>query len=574
MTRSLEAGADAALQAEHVSQVVFLEFDFLSGVSRVCSREHSVSWNGFTWLGAGRVGSIEPIGEGGELEARGVAMTLSGLTPGLLATALTPAEYKGREVRIWFGQIEPEIIDFDFTQGTLTAAVGAALAEITFTRAAATATRVNEQGLIETVAADTPRFDYDPVTLACKGLLNETARINYVLRASEFDNAAWTKRNGHSVTADQAVAPDGTTTADLITAAAPAVNNQGVYIESAAAGNGLYAGSLYVKADAGVTSVRVVIKDRGSDTVRGTADITLTSQWQRLKDVLGTTAGGTTGFRFEFQALQAGTFFAWTAQCELGQETTSAILTTSAAVTRNGDVAVVSDISGFHNAAEGTLFVEATPLSGLAGTTRYVAALSNGTGNFRIGHVQVTAANMERFVVDGGVFQAGMTRSASLAAGVTFRSVLAYKADDFAANIDGDATITDTAGTVPAVDRLYMGGINGGSQFNGHLRRVVHVPKRRGNSVLVAASNDADPRSLAVGTRIAASPAGPFIFKMDQLTYQLGSTATLRLTAESRLVDWARPRVLRYNDADHQARHPGDKFFQYTENQVEVVHRW
>lgn len=44
---------------------------------------------------------------------------------------------------------------------------------ITFARADATtcATRVNSSGLLETVAANVPRFDYDPVTLAAKGLL-------------------------------------------------------------------------------------------------------------------------------------------------------------------------------------------------------------------------------------------------------------------------------------------------------------------------------------------------------------------------------------------------------------------
>jgi hypothetical protein len=106
MSRELETGADTALQAGHVSQIVFLEFDFLSGVSRACSREHNVVWNAQTWLGAGRVGSIEPLGEGGELEARGIAMSLSALPAGLLATALTPSEYKGRNVKLWFGQMD------------------------------------------------------------------------------------------------------------------------------------------------------------------------------------------------------------------------------------------------------------------------------------------------------------------------------------------------------------------------------------------------------------------------------------------------------------------------------------
>lgn len=46
---------------------------------------------------------------------------------------------------------------------------------ITFTRAS-NATRFNKNGVIETVAANRPRFDYDPVTRECKGLLVEEAR--------------------------------------------------------------------------------------------------------------------------------------------------------------------------------------------------------------------------------------------------------------------------------------------------------------------------------------------------------------------------------------------------------------
>jgi hypothetical protein len=39
---------------------------------------------------------------------------------------------------------------------------------ITFTRAANTATVTNSAGLIAPINADLPRFDYDPITLACR----------------------------------------------------------------------------------------------------------------------------------------------------------------------------------------------------------------------------------------------------------------------------------------------------------------------------------------------------------------------------------------------------------------------
>jgi hypothetical protein len=61
-----------------------------------------------------------------------------------------------------------------------------------------------------------PRFDFDPVTLAARGLLVEESRTNLLTYSEQFDNAAWTKI-GASVTANSVTSPDGTTNADTIT---------------------------------------------------------------------------------------------------------------------------------------------------------------------------------------------------------------------------------------------------------------------------------------------------------------------------------------------------------------------
>lgn len=63
----------------------------------------------------------------------------------------------------------------DFMSGNLDS-------KVSFSRASS-GTRVNSSGVIESVASNLPRFDYDPVTLAPKGLLIEEQRTNLVLNS-------------------------------------------------------------------------------------------------------------------------------------------------------------------------------------------------------------------------------------------------------------------------------------------------------------------------------------------------------------------------------------------------------
>ncbi len=90
--------------------------------------------------------------------------------------------------------------DFDFTRGS-------------------TATRVNAQGLIETVTNDAPRLNYpllDGVVQECPSLLLEPQSINVLNYSEAFDNAYWIN-NGVTITAKNSISPDGTQNADLLT---------------------------------------------------------------------------------------------------------------------------------------------------------------------------------------------------------------------------------------------------------------------------------------------------------------------------------------------------------------------
>lgn len=74
---------------------------------------------------------------------------------------------------------------------------------------------------------------------------------------------------------------------------------------------------------------------------------------------------------------------------------------------------------------------------------------------------------------------------------------------------------------------------------------------------------------------LIASPVVVFAGRMDNMQITLGpETASISLNAENRLIDWDRPRVRRYNNADQQAEYPGDLGFEFVEQMVNKTLFW
>ena len=98
-------------------------------------------------------------------------------------------------------------LSYAFTGGALPAGVTAS--------GGAGGRRVNAAGLL--VTANAPRFDYDPITHAARGLLVEPAGTNICLQSESFDSGTWSKTSVVA-TANATAAPDGTSTGDLLAA--------------------------------------------------------------------------------------------------------------------------------------------------------------------------------------------------------------------------------------------------------------------------------------------------------------------------------------------------------------------
>ena len=74
--------------------------------------------------------------------------------------------------------------------------------------------------------------------------------------------------------------------------------------------------------------------------------------------------------------------------------------------------------------------------------------------------------------------------------------------------------------------------------------------------------------------RLVDTPHLIFKGRLDTHTLTLGEQAILTLTAENRLVDWSRPRTLRFNAESQKSRFPADEGFAFVAQATEKTILW
>ena len=129
-------------------------------------------------------------------------------------------------------------------------------------------------------------------------------RYNLVTYSEQLDQGIWTKQSGTSVTANQAIAPDGTLTADLVTSNGTSGIFQAGIVQIPDTTN---VKSVYLKGVSGGESV--LLKDPSLTT--GTVVCNLTTEWQRFT-LTEATSGVSTGIWID--DIPSGGIYIWGAQ--------------------------------------------------------------------------------------------------------------------------------------------------------------------------------------------------------------------------------------------------------------------
>lgn len=88
MPRPMSNAMLTALSASILRPAIFVDMQFANGSRHVWSGIGTRVWNGKSYIGVGSFGSISPIEEGTTVEAKGIALTLSGIDANLLADTL------------------------------------------------------------------------------------------------------------------------------------------------------------------------------------------------------------------------------------------------------------------------------------------------------------------------------------------------------------------------------------------------------------------------------------------------------------------------------------------------------
>ena len=305
------------------------------------------------------------------------------------------------------------------------------------TSRASTATRVNKAGLLETVGVGIPRVDYLGNTKGA--LLLEPQSTNLFPYSEDFENSAWAKNTGTTITNNYAISPDGTQNAAryLGTGTSGIADKFTLSVTE-------HTISFWVKSNNGVNQFCQLL----GDSNQGSGNLLVTTEWTRLSHTF--TASGLANKSngiFRDSSNNNIDILIWGAQLEQSSYASSYIPTSGSTVTRLAETASQTIPDGVVNSSEGVLYTEISGFENDA-ISRAIS-ISDGTTSNRINLFLPSSQTQ----VVGRVSSEGVTVADMIYTGITQTSynkiAVKWKVNDFALWVNGVEVLTDSSGPVP-----------------------------------------------------------------------------------------------------------------------------
>ncbi len=368
---------------------------------------------------------------------------------------------------------------------------------------AAPAMAVGPGGMLFTPAANAPVIEYDPATLSCLGTRIWGVVAN--LRPYSEDIQATPATPDYSGTNATLVRQSTTTPIQGLGQATKLALNTGANTGNSTDGmtfgfgvtlsaTTVYTQSIFARpAGSNILRLRSNLSGQVFDIpIAGpapsptgaitacTVQTGYANGWSRISWTFTTTTGAP-GARADYWTLKTDVANSsdgiWLTGAQLNTGLIAPYVpTTTTAASSTADVWSITgaDFNRIWNQAQGTIYGDGSSSS----SGPFLVARATTTFNDRI---QFCLNNLQSAVVFGGEIQ-------YLSGIGTGKRAMAFAANDFAQQIQGQAINTDSAGAVPSVDYITIGRFDAGGLefFNGYIRELAIFRSRRPNANLQA----------------------------------------------------------------------------------------
>ena len=332
--------------------------------------------------------------------------------------------------------------------------------DFNFTRSGS-ATRINSQGLIETVANGVSRLNYpliDGKVVGCPSHLLENSATNLIPYSEDFTNAEWAKIN-LTVLGNQVISPDGTLSADKVSSNTS--NSTHFLQEFLSTGNTVNV-SVFVKNEdadyiqlTNPSSGGIFINFDIKNGLIGSKGNLISNEkienygngWYRISATLDNTgidnryirfyivSSANASFNQSWQPSSNISFYIWGGQAELNSYSTSHIPTSGSQTTRSAETANNSGDASTFNDSEGVLMAEMAWINNDLDVNSDLSLSDNSASN-RVLITQTTTKNQIEMFFRG----TGATISQFFTLNDTSnfnKFAIKYKSTDFAFYING-----------------------------------------------------------------------------------------------------------------------------------------